>query len=72
MAADARKSAVAKNDIRAMRENLDRLAENFDRLAEKVLTMADLANFERRIIRAMWIQGGAIVVGVVALLKFLE
>lgn len=72
MAADARKSALAKSDIRAVREDFDRLAENFDRLAEKVLTKADLANFERRIIRALWVQGGVIVASVVALLKFLE
>ena len=67
IAGAVRKAATADRDALATKADVARLEDKLETKADK----ADLAALEARMYRALWMQAGAIVAAVVALLKLL-
>ena len=74
--AAAQGSAATKTGIRLLADDIrrleDKMATKEDLAKLEAATKADSANLELRLVRTMWMQAGAIVAIIVALMKFFQ
>ena len=59
-------------DTKRLEDTLENIEVRLENVEEKMATKTDLAEFKASLYRALWMQTGAIIVAVVALVKLLS
>ena len=61
-----------KTDVKHLEDRVKNVEDRIKNVEEKMVTKTELAEFKASLYRALWMQTGAIIVAVVALVKLLS